>query len=51
VPQSDHLKLQRRAATNAKREEGGDGGEKVIMAGCATTTMPKICGICGIYEF
>jgi hypothetical protein len=24
---------------------------KVIMAGCATTTMPKICGICGIYEF
>jgi hypothetical protein len=28
MPQSDHLKLQRGAATNAKREEGGDGGEK-----------------------
>jgi hypothetical protein len=28
MPQGDHLKLQRGAATNAKGEEGGDGGEK-----------------------
>jgi hypothetical protein len=28
MPRSDYLKLQRGAATNAKREEGGYGGEK-----------------------
>jgi hypothetical protein len=28
MPQSDHLKLQRGPATNAKREERGNGGEK-----------------------
>jgi hypothetical protein len=28
MPQSDHVKPHRGAATNAKREEGGDGGEK-----------------------
>ena len=24
---------------------------KVIIGKCATTTRPKICGICDIYEF
>ena len=51
MPQSDHLKLQRGAATDAKREQGGDGGEKGDHGRRATTTVPKICVIRGIYEF
>jgi hypothetical protein len=51
MAQGDHLKFQRGAATNAKREERDDSGRKVIIGRCATTTLPKICDICGIYGF
>jgi len=51
MPQSDHLKLQRGAATDAKREQGDDGGEKGDHGRMCHDDCAKICVIRGIYEF